>query len=365
MLSIILFIIIIAVLILVHEFGHFSVAKLFGIRVDEFGLGFPPNIFKKKIGETMYTLNVIPFGGFVKIFGEDSHNVPIKESDKKISFNYRPKYVQALVLSAGVIMNIIFAYVLFSVGFMIGLPASVDNAHFGVPSDRHLIITSVLSDSPAWKAGLKPGDIILFAESGRNGVQNVSPEKITDLINKSQSEEVRILYKRGDSSVQVAHVVPSTTLIPGRKAIGISMDTVGILKLPIHKAFLEGAITTWQLLKGTVYGLAHLLAGAFTFKINLSEVSGPVGIASVVKDASSLGFVYVLSLVGLISLNLAVINLVPFPALDGGRLLFVAIEAVIKRKIHPRVVNWANGLGFAFLLVLMVVVTTHDIFKLF
>lgn len=370
--SIIIFIIILAILILVHEFGHFIVAKKSGIKVDEFGLGFPPKIISKKIGETTYTLNAIPFGGFVKIFGEDPHAEEIVPADKDRSFYYKPKYIQALVLVAGVVFNILFASLLLSISFMIGQPATIETSRFGEIQNSKLTITSVLPGSPAQKAGLTSGDAILFVEATGNdkGAQldtegNLTPEQVSKVVSESDGEKITMLYQRGDSVPATAFIVPTETLVPGRKAVGISMGIIGILKLPPHTAILQGLISTAQLTWVTAVGLVHFLWNVVTFNSDFSQVSGPVGIAGVVKDVSKLGFTHLLSLTALISINLAVINLVPFPALDGGRLFFVAIEAVTRRKIPSKVATWVNASGFILLLILMGVVTLNDILKLF
>ncbi len=365
--SVIIFLIILAILVLVHEFGHFIVAKKSGIRVDEFGLGFPPKVFSKKWGGTLYTLNAIPFGGFVKIFGEDAHAENISEEDKKTSFVFKSKWIQSAVLVAGVTMNIIFAWFVLSLGFVIGVASPVDYSGFGEVRDVKLVVTEVLQDSPAQKAGLIPGDTLVFVGSGEKSLQdtNLTPEKVSELISDPKSKNIEVLYTRGDSSPKTVIVEPNETVVSGKKAIGVGMDSIGILKLSPHLAVLEGARTTWLLTKATVVGIIGFLFDAVTFRSDLSQVSGPVGIAGVVKQATNLGFVYLLSIIALISINLAVINLLPLPALDGGRLLFVGIEAIIGRPINPSVVKWTNTVGFVFLLILMLVVTTHDVFKLF
>ena len=362
--SIVIFIIILAVLILVHEFGHFIVAKKLGIRVDEFGLGFPPKLLAKKFGDTLYTLNAIPFGGFVKIFGEDLHTENISESDKSMSFQYKPKWIQALVLVAGVTFNMIFAWLLISLGFMIGFPSSVERSGLGTVSNTHLVITEVLPNSPAQKAGLIPGDELILVSSNRDTLAGeYTPENIKNFINNSNGK-LEINYKRGNDSFGHVLIETSNNIVSDRKAIGIGMDQIGTLKLPTHLALVEGLHTTWLLTKSTTIGLIRFLWNIVKFKSDFSQISGPIGIASVVGQATNLGFVYLLSLVALISINLAIINFLPFPALDGGRLLFVAIEAVIRRPIAPKVVKWTNTVGFALLILLMIVVTTHDIFKL-
>lgn len=362
--TIIIFIIILAVLILVHELGHFIVAKKSGIKVEEFGLGFPPKIFSKTYGETTYTLNAIPFGGFVKILGEDSQNEDIKEEDKIRSFAYKPKWIQALVLIGGIVFNIVFAWLLLSVGFMFGMSAPAGHSSFGEVQNQQVVITNVLPDSPAQKSDLRAGDIILSIKVSDKEINTLVPEEISRSITQSKKGDIEISYKRGDEIFE-KKITPSEDIIKGSRAVGLSMNSMGTLKLPFHLAFLEGFHTTYLLVKGTAVGLINFIWQSITFRSDLSQVSGPIGIVSVVGEASRLGFVYILSLTALISINLALINLVPFPALDGGRLLFVAIEAVIKRPIKPKVAQWANAIGFILLLILMFVVTTHDIIKLF
>ncbi len=364
--SIIIFLIVLAILVLVHEFGHFIVAKMSGIRVDEFGLGFPPKIFGKKFGSTLYTLNAIPFGGFVKIYGEDSHGEEIKPEDRATSFVYKPKYIQAAVLIAGVTFNIIFAWLILSLGFMIGFPSSVGEINSGKITNVKLLVTDVMAGSPSLLAGLEVGDEIRAVSGGTASVTapQLTAEKVRSVI-ESSPEKVSITYKRGSLAEKTVDIVPSTELVPGKKIIGIGMDNIGMLKLPIHKALWEGAKTTWILARETTKGLAKFFWDIFSFQSDFSQVSGPIGIAGAVGDAKTLGFVYLLSLISLISINLAIINLLPFPALDGGRLLFVLIEAIIRRPISPVFVRRANVIGFSFLIILMVVVTAHDIFKLF
>lgn len=363
--SIIIFLVILAVLILVHEFGHFIVAKKSGIRVDEFGLGFPPKIFSKTVGETKYTINAIPFGGFVKIFGEDPHLENISEENKHRSFYYKPKWIQASVLVAGVTFNVIFAWLLLSLSFMLGIDAPQGYSNFGEIQNPRIVVTGTLGDSPAEKSGIKPGDTIVSVSDGKKVLsgEGLTPESIQNIINES-SGNVSIVYKRVNTESTVS-VETSSEIVPDKKAIGISMDSVGTLKLPIHLSFIEGARTTWYLLKTTTVGLLSFLYSVVTLQSDFSQVAGPVGIAGIVGDAQSMGFVYLLSIVSLISINLAIINLLPFPALDGGRLFFVAIEAITRKPINPSFVGWANLVGFGFLMILMLVITTFDVLKLF
>lgn len=364
--SVIIFLLILAILIFVHELGHFLVAKKSGIRVDEFGIGFPPKIFSKKWGSTLYTLNAIPFGGFVKIFGEDAHGEIISPEDRETSFVYKPKWIQALVLVAGVTMNVIFAWLVISLGFFLGTTTSLPHNTMGEFNDARLIVTEVLQDSPATKAGLVPGDTILSISNGKETLSSeLYPEVMQKFISESNTDKLELTIETESKIIKNIILSPSEDLIPGKRIIGISMGWIGTLKLSPISSLSEGAKSTWYLLKATTIGLSNFLWQTITFRSDFSQVTGPIGIARVVKDASDLGFRYLLNITAIISINLAVINLIPFPALDGGRLLFVLIEAIIRRPINPSVVKWSNLVGFAFLMLLMLVVTSHDILKLF
>lgn len=364
MMSILFFIIILAVLILAHEFGHFIVAKRSGIRVDEFGLGFPPKIWGKKVGETKYTLNLFPIGGFVKIFGENPDEESMSGPDAERSFVNKPKYVQAAVIGAGIVFNILFAWFLISFGFMWGLPTSVDAVpEGGMLKDPALVITEVLPHSPADNAGLKVGDAILSLREGENVMVAPSLGTTQEFIAAREGKEVAVSIKRGKYVTEDFMIKPIAG-IADRPVIGIAMDEIGTLRLPPHLALWEGAKLTVALTRATFIGLADFFGNLVTGKADLSGVSGPVGIVGIVGEASGFGFIYLLSLTALISINLAIINLVPFPALDGGRLLFLLIEVLKGSPIKPVIANIANGIGFVLLILLMVVITYHDIAKM-
>jgi regulator of sigma E protease len=363
--TVIIFIIVLAIIVLVHELGHFIVAKKSGVKVEEFGVGLPPRAWGKKIGETIYSVNWIPLGGFVRMLGEDiSDETKISTADKPRSFSDKPRWIQALILVAGISFNLIFAWLIISLGFAIGMPAPVGASVFGQTQNVQTVITDVVPKSPADTAGLVAGDTVISAEVGGQTIANPTSENISEAISKSQKGDVTISYKQGDSAAKTVTITPSTSIVPGERLIGISMNSLGTLKLSPPLALLEGAHTTYLLIISTAQGLAQFLWQAVTFKANLSEVSGPIGIASVVGQATRLGFVYLLSLIALISINLALINLVPFPALDGGHLLFVAIEAVTRRQIPPKVASTLNTIGFFLLLALMLLISVHDVFNL-
>ena len=363
----VLFIIVLGVLIFVHELGHFLVAKKCGMRVDEFGLGFPPRVFGKKIGETIYSLNWIPFGGFVKIFGENPSASSETESllmDEEKSFSKKNRGLQTAVLMAGVTFNVIFAWLLIAISFVSGFPAPVGYYQGVTVETPQLILTQVLINSPAAKVGLQTGDVIVAISVGSSSLTDLNAETVSDFMNQHQDKEVKINYERGGKKTEVK-VIPIVGIVAERAAIGVGLDLIGTVKLPFFRALWESAKTTGELLVEITKGIGKFFYDAFTFQANFSEVTGPIGIAGLVGAAARLGFANLLGFTAFISLNLAVINLLPIPALDGGRLLFVAVESIRRRSLNPKIVNYLHGLGFALLLILMLVITYKDIIKLF
>lgn len=354
--TVIIFLIVLGVLIFVHELGHFLVARACGIRVDAFALGFGPKIFSKTVGETTYSLNIIPFGGYVRIFGENPDYESINGEDKERSFVHKNKIQQILVLFAGIAFNFIFAFLLTIYAFSSGVLASIDSYPEYKTNivDQHIAVTFVNKGSPAEKAGLKAGDK-LIAES---------VESLQMRINESETKGIEIPYIRNRQESKV-NVIAQQGIVEGKYAIGIAMDNVGTLKLPFFKAIVEALRFTLHMITMTIQGIYDLIIGIFNGTSHISSVTGPVGIAGLVGDAAKIGFTYLVMFTAMISINLGVLNLVPFPALDGGRILFVLIEAIIRRPIKPAIANTINIAGFGVLIVLMLFITYRDIVQLF
>lgn len=362
--SILIFLIMLVALILVHELGHFVVAKQAGVRVDEFGIGFPPRLWGKRIGETLYSINALPFGGFVRIFGEDPDKESVEGPDRARSLAHKPWHTQASVIVAGVVMNVLLAWVLFIVGFTVGVPQSVFP---GQTEDAHMLISSVLRNSPAEEAGLKAGDILVSLEApGLVPLAATDPAKVSQFIAEHGSETVTLHIVRGGKEQEI-EAIPETGLVSSdstRAALGVGLGLVSTDPLPFFKAVYQATLLTGSSLSAITVSIVHFIASAFTFSADFSQVAGPVGIVGLVDDTSRLGFVALLSFAAFISLNLAVINLLPFPALDGGRLLFTLIEVVIGKRLNQNAVNTANSVGFVLLIVLMIAVTWNDILRL-
>ena len=367
--TIILFIVVLAILILTHEFGHFITAKWGKIRVDEFGLGLPPRVWGFKWGETIYSLNWLPFGGFVKIFGEDPNEENISGPDSARSFVNRPKWLQAIDLASGVSLNLVLAWILISVNLMIGMPVATDGIPVGMNiRNESLSIVNVLKGSPAAKGGLETGDKLISLRAGKEKISDLSANSVREFVKKFPGQEVRVEYLRGgatSSTSTIAIVIPHADNASSSAMIGIAMQKIGLVSVSWWQAPYYGLIFTYHLIVNTFNSFVGFFGSVWAEgRGALGAVAGPIGIYSLMNDATRMGIVYLLNFMAIISVNLAIINLLPFPALDGGRLLFVVIEAVIRRPLNPKVASALNMVGFILLILLMIVIAVSDILKL-
>lgn len=363
--SVIIFILILAVLIVVHEYGHFIFAKKWGVRVDEFGLGYPPRaktLFKRK--GTLFTLNWIPFGGFVKIFGESATEEPLTDEEKKVSLAGKSRFAQGTIMFAGPLFNFIFAWFLILITILIGLPSAVTEDNSMYVRDVKTVIVDVLEGSPADLSGVSIGDSVRGISFNGSTFLPIQDINITEEINKSKTDVV-LLELTQDSETVVKEVDLGDFMVDGERKIGIGFQEVGIYEPPFFRGFVESFSVAFKMIKDISLGLVNLVVDAFRGQADVSSLTGPVGIVSLVGDASSLGFVYLLTFVALISVNLGVINLIPFPALDGGRILFLIIESIIRRPINAKIANILNSVGFLILITLMLFITFKDVIRLF
>jgi regulator of sigma E protease len=363
--SLVIFLLLLALLILVHELGHFSVAKFFGIKVEEFGIGFPPRLLYIKRGETTYSINLLFFGGFVKIFGEN-HN---EAAGHPRSFAHKSRWIQAAVVVAGIVMNLLFAWGALSVGYMVGLPTSIENAGNEPLRDQKVTVIGLYPDSPAQKAGFLPGDTIVSIETATDKLEvatlntNRQSDAVRNFISTHANESEVVTVQR-DNEQKVFVAKPVDGLIEGRKALGVELDDIGILKLPPHLAVIEGGQFAYRMTIATAQGLGTFFLQIIRGAADFGSVAGPIGIAGIGAKAVSHGFADAVMLIALISINLAIINMLPIPGLDGGRLLLIAIEGVTRRPVPQRVSFAITAAGFAFLILIMVLVSYHDIARL-
>lgn len=333
-----------SVLVVIHEFGHFFTAKLFKMKVDEFGFGLPPRAWGKKIGETIYSLNWLPFGGFVKLYGEEGgENVTMWEKPSgttQIGFNAEPAWKRSLVILAGVIMNFVLGWLLVSAVLIIGTPQGV-------------IIAEVRDGSPAALAGLEAGDRV---------VGFTSSEEFINFVKNHSGEESTFKFQRGNMTIE-KKLTPRVDPPPQEGALGVVL-TEGGGQLGFFEGLWQGLIVTGNIIVATFTGLYELLRGIFVGQADLRGVMGPIGIFSFASKAGGLGMVYLLQLLALISINLGVINAIPFPALDGGRFLFILLEKIKGSPLSLKTERVANGIGFALLISLMVAISIRDVMKL-
>ncbi|MBI2957947.1 MAG: site-2 protease family protein [Chloroflexi bacterium] len=341
--TILIFLLMLAVLILVHEAGHFAVAKASKVTVKEFGLGFGPRIVGITRGGTLYSLNLVPLGGFVKMVGEEDPSEPGSLASK-------PLGIRALVLGAGGLMNVVLPIILIAASLMLPHQALTES----------VIINEVAAGSPAQRAGLQAGDTILSMDG--HAVENRG--EVAYRIALRFGSDVKLTLKGVDNRTRTVEVVPRWNPPPGQGPIGITLGAgdskIGTVSTPVWKAFPEGARITWE----TFVLFKNEIEGWF-IRRTAPQLSGPVGIAQVTGEVARAGISPVLRFAALLSLNLAIFNFLPLPALDGGRLAFVALEWVRRGiRISPRKEGLVHLIGFIVLLAIMAVVTYLDIARI-
>ncbi len=354
-LPILVFILILAVLVIAHEFGHFIMAKRAGMQVDEFGFGFPPRLFSFRKGETLYSLNLIPLGGFVRIVGENN-----EDGENPRSFINKTFTQRLLTLVAGVLMNFLLAWVLFSIGFGLGLPTQVSQGDVlpkgATLTNTRITILETAPNSPAEKAGLRAGDVILKI----NSETAESIDQISEKVKSAEGQQVSMHIARGTNELDIS-VFARPDPPKDQGATGIALGLVGKIKYPWYQTPIKGFEATINVIAGTASAFYHLLFQGQ----GLSSLGGPVKIASLTGQVTELGFAYVLQFAAFLSVNLGILNIFPFPALDGGRVLFLLIEKIRGKRNNQYYERLANAFGFALLLLLIIIISVRDVRSLF
>ncbi len=357
MLIVILVIIGLSLLILGHEAGHFVAAKLFGLKVDEFGFGFPPRIAAKKIGETEYSLNWLPFGGFVRIAGEQGEFAIIDGEEEKAKndllspggagtaaaadsrvFFVQPAWKKAVIVLAGIFVNFILGWLFISVVFMVGAPQT-------------LVIAGTQAGSPAAQAGFQAGDVIKNYRDSQSFI---------NYIDSNKGKQVTVAVIRNNKEIDFT-VTPRVTTSPDQGAIGVELQEGGTPRenpfAALRDGFIDAVLISWL----TIQAFGELVRQIFVHASIPSDVVGPVGIFSIAEETGRIGLTYLLQFIGIISLNLMVVNCIPFPALDGGRFLMILIEKIKGSALSYKIEAWVNGIGFSLLLILMILLTVRDV----
>lgn len=351
--SILIFILILATLVLVHEFGHFIAAKKQGVRVDEFGFGLPPRLFGIKVGETLYSLNLIPLGGFVKLYGEEYHEIKKKTQSTRAFINKKP-WQKSLIVMAGVIGNFILGWFLISFLFTQGVP---------VPTDR-VIVEKVTSESPAETAGFMEKDVITKIEIDGKAYQIKESSKVIELSKKYGGTEMVMTVKRGEEILNLK-VTPRKNPPKNQGPLGVTVTSFTEKRFPWYQAPFYGLIESFNITANIFKELSKILYQLITFHKPDAQISGPIGIAQFTATAIKFGKNAVLELMALLSFNLAIINILPFPALDGGRLVFVIYEWITGKQSNKNIEKYVNFIGFVILLSLGVIISINDVIKLY
>ena len=353
-LTIIVFLIILSILVLGHEAGHYFMAKRLGVKVEEFGFGYPPRIFGKKIGETIYSLNWLPFGGFVRILGEDGPELRLSKRAKKRAFYYKPKRVRAVILVTGVVINVLIGILAFTLIYArTGIPTKTDEVK----------IVEVLDDSPAKGAGIENGDVVVFV-AGAGEIKTA--QKFIEIVSQRDGEKISLTIRRGEERLD-KEVVPRKEPPEDQGPLGVVISDT---EMKFYPLWLMPFYAGWYGIKEAlgwavmvVLGVKMMIWELITRGALPKGIAGPVGILQITSGVARSGLLATLQFLGILSVNLAVINIMPFPALDGGRLLFIGFEAVFGRRVRPKIERWIHIIGFAFLISLLFLVTINDVIR--
>lgn len=344
-LTIIIFIAILAILILIHEFGHFVAAKLMGVKVKEFAFGFPPRLFWKNYHGTRYSFNAIPLGGYVSLLGENENlRAPGSYFSRKI-------FEKILIIFAGVFMNFLLAVVVLTIGFTVGMtPLVSDPSTMGGAKISQVMVVEVVPDSAAAQIGLEPGNILMGFST---------PTELQEFTQSHAGQEVNLQVEK-NRQIQDYQV----TLATGDAPLGVGVVSVTKVKQPIYQAFVSAIVEVGKSIAVIFVVLWRILQSIFTTG-HAGEagagVVGPVGIYNFTASALKIGWIYIFQLLAILSINLGIINILPFPALDGSKILFLSLEGIFrKRVVRLEVENLIHTIGFIILIILMLAIIFRD-----
>lgn len=355
--TIIAFIIVLGVLVFVHELGHFLAAKWSGVKVLEFSIGFPPRILSFIRGETRYTIGALPFGGYVKMLGEE------EVSNDPRSFGKQSAWKRLLISIAGVVMNVLLAWLILSLLFAVGTTPVVtpSNQIAGEKIEPQIFIANIQKDSPAEKAGLKIGDQLVKAKSDTEEIVFEESAQVSQFTSRNAEKQVNLEIKREGEAKDLSVSLGKK----GEAPLGVAIVDQAKIRVTWYKAPYVAAIETGRIIQVTFSFLGNFFKTLFASGQVSDEVGGPIAIFNLSGAAARAGIVVLLQFIAMLSINLALINIMPFPALDGGRLLFILLEKVAgKRVVKEEIENLIHLIGFGFLILLILAVTYKDILRL-
>jgi regulator of sigma E protease len=354
MFAVFIFLVVLSVLVLVHEFGHYIAARLCGVKAEEFGYGFPPRITGWKKWGTLWSINWLPLGGFVRLKGEQG-----EDGHDPDSFLSKNAFQRLFILSAGVLMNWLLAITIFSAGFMVGVPAQTEGLPASaIVTEKEVQVSEILRGSAAERAGLQVGDFLVAVDGNLTATVN---EAKNALAAAADQQRVLTLNVKRDNQTLTLSATPQYVEDLGRAGLGVALNDTGIVRFPIPQAIVQGIGVTYAYTKFIVLALAGLIRDLFVERQLSADVSGPVGIAVMSGQIARQGAWPLLSFMGILSINLAVINFLPIPALDGGRAFFILIESLRRKRNNPRFEAALHQIGFITLLVLILLVTIRDL----
>ena len=341
-------------LICLHEFGHFLFAKIFGVKVEEFGIGYPPRLIGKRFGETLYSLNLLPFGAFVKIPGE------IGKTDDKRSFSAQPVSKRILIVLGGVLSFWVISALLFSIVFTLGSRVAIEDTENFNLIDPKVQIAQIAPNSPAQIAGLELGDTIKQFQF----FQISKMKEVQELTEKYKGQEVSLMIERGKEVFEVK-LIPRISPPQGEGPVGLALVRTSIKSYPWWKSPWQGILATINMTGAIIQGYGECIKNVISGEPSGVEMMGPVGVFHLFYKSSQLGINYFLQFFGMIAIYLAIFNILPIPAVDGGKLLFLGIEAVRKKPVNPKTEQNVTTVFFTLLIILMILVTIKDIARLF
>ena len=343
-----------------HELGHFLLARKFGVRVEEFGIGYPPRIFGKKIGQTIYSLNLLPFGAFVRILGDE------ETDNSQESFSQKSLWQRALILVGGVVSFWLIAAIIFTIIIGVGgIPTAVDDSFAEAGANPFIQILQVAPKSPADLAGIKPGDKIINLNFASENLQSGKVGEAQEFIASHKGEEIQMGVIRGDKEIDIA-VTPRVDPPMGEGALGIAMARVVLTKTAWYRAPYKGIGITIAQTKNIPLTLVKAIKSKMQGeKRNDLQFVGPIGLGQIMGQALGQGWGNYLMLIAMISIWMALFNLLPIPALDGGRLLFLGIELVRRKPVNPIIEKRITAVFFFIMIGFMALVSIKDIIKLF